>query len=350
MKNLKFISSLVLTALLTFTSCQDEIDNENGQNPNTNNSNSETASNLERTSMYDGSFDDFLDGVSCSSILLPIVATINGTQISIITQSDYQTVINIFGQFTNDNDTVTLQFPLSVRLSNYSEVTVANQSEYNAIMNACEVLEATGKDAINCLHIDFPITILAYSLIFEQTGSVVIQSEQQLYTYMNNMNDAELFAVNYPITATLSNNSTVSLTSDLDLQTSINDCLGIENAENEAENKAKNLEIILVDGVFKVQSFINAGVNTANNYANYTVDFANNASIVAKDTVNATAQDIQGTYKITSETEVFLNLTFAGNATFNLLNNEWQVTSFSTTSISLQSTTNAAVTLVLSQI
>tara|TARA_R110000868_G_scaffold411545_2_gene705227 strand:+ start:1208 stop:2260 length:1053 start_codon:yes stop_codon:yes gene_type:complete len=350
MKNLKIITSLVLTVLLTLTSCQDEIDTENGQNPNTNNSDSQTASNLERTSMYDGSFDDFLDGVSCSSILLPVVATVNGQQISIITQSDYQTVLNILGQFTNDNDTVTLQFPLTVRLSNYTEVVVENQGEYNAIIDACNALEAAGKNAISCLNIDFPITILTYNLNLEQTGSVVIETEQQLYAYMNNMNNTELFAVNYPITATLSDNTSVSITSDLDLQSSINNCLGIESAEAEAENQANNLETILVDGMFKVESFVNSGVNTANNYANYTIDFANNLSIVAKNTANATAQDIQGTYEVTSETEVFLNITFSGNATFNLLNNKWEVTSFSNSSISLKSNTNAAVTLVLSQI
>ena len=268
--------------------------------------------------------------MSCSSILLPVVATVNGQQISIITQSDYQTVLNILGQFTNDNDTVTLQFPLTVRLSNYTEVVVENQGEYNAIIDACNALEAAGKNAISCLNIDFPITILTYNLNLEQTGSVVIETEQQLYAYMNNMNNTELFAVNYPITATLSDNTSVSITSDLDLQSSINNCLGIESAEAEAENQANNLETILVDGMFKVESFVNSGVNTANNYANYTIDFANNLS--------------------TSETEVFLNITFSGNTTFNLLNNKWEVTSFSNSSISLKSTTNAAVTLVLSQI
>ncbi|MBP0904405.1 hypothetical protein ACFSKN_12430 [Mariniflexile gromovii] len=347
MKNLKFITSLFLTALLTLTSCQDEIDSENGQNPNTNNSESQTASNLERTSMYDGSFDDFLDGTSCSSILLPVVATVNGQQVSIISQSDYQLVLNILGQFTNDNDTVTLQFPLSVRLSNYTEVIVANQGEYDAIIDACETAENTGKDAISCLDIDFPITILTYSLNLEQTGSLVIQSEQQLYAYMNNMGNTELFSVKYPITATLSNNSTVTLTSDLDLQASIEDCLDTEDAEEEAEEEAKNLETILVNGAFKVQTFINAGVNKASDYANYTIDFANDKTCTA---IHSTLSAVQGTYNVTSETEVYLNLTFAGNATFNLLNNKWEVTSFSNTSISLKSTANAAITLVLTQI
>lgn len=350
MKNLKFITSLVLTALLTFTSCQDEIDSENGQNPNTNNSNSETASNLERSSMYDGSFDDFLDGASCSSILLPVVATVNGTQVSIISQSDYETVLNILGEFTNDDDTVTLEFPFSVRLSNYTEVVVSNQGEYDAIIDACEAAEDAGEDAISCLDIDFPITILTYSLSLEQTGSVVIETEQQLYAYMNDMDNTELFAINYPITATLSDSTTVTLTSDLDLQASIEDCLGIEDAEDEAEDQAKNLETILVEGSFKVQSFVNAGIDKTSDYANYAIDFANDLSCVAEDKVNALADDVEGTYEVASETEVYLDLTFTGNATFSLLNNTWEVTSFSNTSIALKSTTNAAVTLVLSQI
>lgn len=350
MKNLRFITSLALTALLTFTSCQDEIDSENGQNPNTNNSNSETASNLERSSMYDGSFDDFLDGASCSSILLPVVATVNGTEVSIISQSDYQIVLNILGELINDDDTVTLEFPFSVRLSNYTEVVVTNQGEYDAIIDACETAEAAGEDAISCLDIDFPITILTYSLSLEQTGSVVIETEQQLYAYMNDMDNTELFAINYPITATLSDSTTVTLTSDLDLQASIEDCLGIEDAEDEAEDQANNLETILVEGSFKVQSFVNAGIDKTSDYANYAIDFANDLSCVAEDKVNALADDVEGTYEVASETEVYLDLTFTGNATFSLLNNTWEVTSFSNTSISLKSTTNAAVTLVLSQI
>jgi hypothetical protein len=31
--------------------------------------------------MYDGSFDDFIDGASCSSIVLPAIAKVNGSQV-----------------------------------------------------------------------------------------------------------------------------------------------------------------------------------------------------------------------------------------------------------------------------
>lgn len=350
MKNLKFITAILVLSLISFTSCQDEIDIENGQNPNTNSADSVTASNLERSSMYDGSFDDFLDGNSCSSILLPVTATINGTEVTIISQSSYQQVIDILAEFNNDNDQIVLQFPLTVRLSNYTEVVVTTQGEYDAIIAACQQAENDTEDAISCLDIDFPITILTYNLSLEQTGSVVIESEQQLYTYMNNLGNTELFAVNYPITATLSNDSMVTITSDSDLQSRINECLNDEDAMEEAEENADTLESILVDGLFTVDAFVSAGVDTATDYAEFTIDFANDWSCVAQNTVNATVEDVQGTYEVASEFDVFLSLSFSGNATFELLNHTWKVTSYSESSISLQSTTNAAITLVLSQV
>ncbi len=349
MKTIKLFSAAILMSFLSF-SCQDEINDENGENPNTNTADSQTASNLVRTSMYDGSFDDFLDGVSCSSILLPVTATVNGTQVTIVSQSDYQQVLTILGQFTNDNDTVTLQFPLTVRLSNYTEVVVTNQTEYNALINACEQLEAAGEDAISCLDINFPMTILTYSLNFDQTGSVVIESQQQLYNYMNSLSNDELFAVSYPIGITFSNGTSATINSDVALQASIEECLSEQGTIDEAEENANTLETILVNGLFRVESFVNTGVDTANAYAEYTIDFANDLTVVAENTVNTTVQDVQGAYAVSSQLGVFLSLNFSGNATFSLLNQNWEVTSFSATSISLQSTTNAAVTLVLSQI
>ncbi|WJJ97638.1 hypothetical protein [Algibacter luteus] len=349
MKNLKLLTAILISSILSFTSCQDEIDVENGQNPNTNSSTSPTANNLERSSMYDGSFDDFLDGISCSSILLPVTATINNIEVTLINESDYQIVLNILGLLTNDDDSIELQFPLTVKLSNYTEVQVTNQSEYDALIAACEEAEDNAEDAISCIDINFPITILTYSLNVEQTGRVVIETEQQLYTYMNNFGDDELFAIDYPITATLNGDSStvIEISSDLDLQARITECLGTEDTEEEAEENAKNLETILVDGLFKVESFVLAGIETANDYADYTIDFANDLSCTATNTVLDT---VEGTYEVTSELEVFLSLSFTGNASFQLLNQTWEVTSYSTSSISLQSTTNAAVTLVLSQI
>ncbi len=350
MKRFKFLSTVILIFTLSMFSCQDEIDNENGNNPNTNSADSTTASNLERTGMYDGSFDDFLDGISCSSILFPVTATVNGTQVTLISEADYQQVLDILAEFNTDDDQVVLQFPLTVRLSNYSEVTITSQGEYDALMDACQQAENMAQDAISCVDIDYPIVILTYSLNLEQTGSVVISSDQQLYEFMNSFSTDELFAVDYPITATINDQTSVTIDSDIDLQAQIDDCLETEQAIEDAENQANSLEEILVDGLFRVESFVNAGVDTAIDYAEYSIDFANDLSCVAENMIDQTAQDVQGTYEVSSQIEVYLRLTFTGNASFELFNHNWEVTSFTQGSISLRSTTNAGITLILSQI
>lgn len=302
--------------------------------------------------MYDGSFDDFLDGNSCSSILLPVTATVNGTEVTIVNQADYQQVIDILAQFNTDEDTVELQFPITITLSNYTQVVVENQLIYDGFIDVCQTLTAAGDEAITCLDIDFPITLLTYSLSLEQTGSVVLETEQQLYAYISDFGDDQLFAINYPITATVdaSGNQGLTFNSDAELQAAISDCLNVQGVEEQAAEDADALETILVDGLFQVQSVINAGVDTASDFAEFTIDFANDLSVVAENTVNVAVQDVQGTYQVASQTEVFLDLTFTGNVTFNLLNQNWAVTSFNNTTISLQSTTNAALTLVLTQI
>jgi hypothetical protein len=347
MKRLKRITGIALMAILGFTSCQSEVDDVQGENPNTNAANSTTANNLKRTSMYDGSFDDFIDGASCSSILLPATAKVNGIQVSLLSQLDYQQVITILGQFNNDQDSVVLQFPLRVRTSNYTEVTANNQSEYNAILNACSAAEASGQGAITSLNINFPITILTYNVSLQQTGNVVFTSEMKLFTYMTNISSTELFSVNYPITVTMIGGTESTVNSDAELQSNINASLATQTTITQAEQSSKKVETILVNGMFKVQSFVTAGVDSANNYKDTTVDFANDWTMKAG---TALVTKATGTYAVSSEADVFLKLNFTGFTSFNLLNNTWEVVSYSTSSITLQSKTNAAVTLVLGQI
>jgi hypothetical protein len=347
MKKLKILTRIALMTILGFTSCQSEVDEIQGENPNTNSANSTTTSNLKRTSMYDGSFDDFLDGASCSSILLPVTAKVNGTQVSILSQLDYQLVISIFGQLNNDQDTVVLQFPFKVRLSNYTEATVNSQAEYNAILAACSSAEASGQGAISSLNISFPITIFTYNLSVQQTGSVVITSEQQLYAYMSNVSSSELYSVNYPIAVTIADGTKMIISSDAELQATITVSLKMAATKAEEVQNSKKLETILVNGKFKVDSFISAGINSASSYKDFTIDFANNLSVTA---VNLLSTTVNGTYAVSSELSVFLKLNFLGNTSFSLLNNTWKVASFTATTITLQSTTNAAVTVVLKQI
>jgi hypothetical protein len=219
--------------------------------------------------MYDGSFDDFIDGASCSSIVLPAIAKVNGSQVTFFV-TGLSTSYFYFRSINNDQDSVVLQFPLRVK-----QVTIQKLRQtikQSTILNACSTAEASGQGAITSLNINFPITILTYNKFTTNRG-VVITSEKQLFTYMSNVSSTELFSVNYPITVTLAGGTDATVNSDAELQSNINASL-TQATITQAEENSKKLETILVDGRFKVQSFITAGVDSAN-YKDSTVDFAN---------------------------------------------------------------------------
>ena len=347
MKTLKLITGIALMGIFSLTSCQSEVDDVQGDNPNTNKANSATANNLKRVSMFDGSIDDFIDDSSCSSIVFPFVAKVNGISINFDSQLNYAQAITILGALNNDDDSVELQFPLTIRMSDYTEVRVTSQAQYDAIEDDCDDAEDAGKDAISSLNINYPITILTYDASLVQTGNVVITSEKQLYTYIVSMSSTEYFSVKYPISVTLVDGSTQQVSSDVELKASIDAALKIEEAIDDAEDKKEDLEAILVKGTFKVNSYINAGVDSANNYLNTTIDFANDWKVKS---TNALTTIASGTYNVTSDVDVYLQFGFTGNTNFSLLNSTWKVTSFTASTITLQSKTNSAVTLVLKQI
>ncbi|TDQ22032.1 hypothetical protein [Tenacibaculum caenipelagi] len=350
MKTMKILAIIALTTLTIFTSCQSEENEQVGTNPNANSSTSQTAENYERTAMNDGSEDDFLDNNSCTELLFPLTATINGQEITLISSLDYEKVLEIMGEFNDDDDTVIFNFPIRVKLSNYTELTVASEADFNELKTQCEEASNAMEEAISCVNISFPITMLTYDVNIEQTGTVVVQSEEQLYNFMTDLNSDEYFSVKYPITVTLSDGTTVQVNSDAEFQDSIEECTSYEEEEETAEETADEVEAIISKSKFKVESFIEAGINKANEYADYTIEFTNDLKLVARNTVNTTLENIEGTYSVSSDIKVFLNISFASNTALSALSNDWIVTTYTSTMVTLQSKTDASVTLTFKKI
>lgn len=344
MKTLKWITGIALMSIFSLTSCQSEVDEVEGDNPNTNTANSTTATNLKRVAMFDGSSDDFIDGSSCSALKFPFIAKVNGVSLTFISQLSFEQAISILGELNNNDDTVEIKFPVTLKMSDYTEVTVNSQAEYDVLVNNCEEAENDGEAAISSLDIKYPITILTYDASLEQTGSVVITSQEQMYNYMINISSTEYFSVKYPISVTLADGSSEELNSDAELKASITAALNIESSMDEAAEDKEELEEILVNGTFKVNSFINAGANLTSTYLSYTIDFANDWKIKS---MNALSTIATGTYKVTSDTDLYLQFGFAGSTDFSLFNNTWKVISFTDTTITLESKTNSAVKLIL---
>ena len=358
MRKLKSILGIALLSTFIFISCQEEEDVMVGDDPNqsadTNSADSSTSNFLARNTANDGSDDDILDGSSCSTIILPVIAEVNGQELAITNQSDFALITNIFAELTNDDDTVTLQFPFTVMLSNYTELVITNQQEFEELQQVCEEADQTEEDAISCLEIDYPITVLTFDANSEQTGSVVLEGNQQAYAFVENLDEDDFFSISYPLTLMAEGSSSTTVTSDAELENALEGCEAEddlqEELENEAKVKADQLEDILTDTTFKVESGIDAGVEFTEDFLDFTFEFKNDGEVIVKNTLTNLIEELEGEFDVESDTNVVLELSFLSNSNFEILNNQYEVVNQADGRIELQSTTNANLSLILSQI
>ena len=351
MKKFKLFTVLALTAILGFTSCE----SENSPQPESqrtrtlgNDSTSPIWSDYKRVAMYDGSNDNFLDGNSCTELLFPLTAIVNGQRITLFTRSDLPAAISSIGAFNSNKDAVTFQFPIRVKTSSHTEVVLESQSALDELKKECERAEDEGNGAISCIEINFPIGILVFHTDATIAIEVVeVKSQEQFYTFLTNLQPGEEFYLPGSIFLTASNGTSIKIESDAAFQSAILDCL---QREEEVAEYAVEVAAMLSGAIFKVATFITGGVETANNYADYTIEFTNDLKIVAKNQANTTLEEIEGTYAVSSESEVFVDIHFASNTAVSALGNNFIVRVYSDTVITLTSKTDASVTLVFKKI
>ncbi|MDO9594584.1 MAG: hypothetical protein Q7J19_06295 [Lutibacter sp.] len=218
--SLKKIVFLILLPIAIF-GCMKEIDLTEGENPNSNNANSETTNYYKRVGMYDGSFDDLIDNISCSSVKLPVSLLANNIPLTITKIADYQLVSNIFNLSPIDTDTVVFNFPITIINQDYSQTSVTSQSQFNNLSALCN--QAIG--AITCVDIVYPIKISLYNTTTEQTTIISIVNDRNLFDFMANLSVKEVYSVQYPINVKIIGNANISVSGDIQLKSIINDCL-----------------------------------------------------------------------------------------------------------------------------
>lgn len=354
MKNLKTFLSITFLAALLFGSCQNEEDVLIENNENTNTKQSEPAEYIERSTANDGSEDDILDDISCASVILPVVAEVNGQELTIVNEASLTLIAEIFAEFTNDEDEVRFQFPIEMRLSDYSVVTIQNEQELEALEEACEAADESRDDAISCLEFDYPITVFTFDANAQQTGSVVLTSDQEAYAFINDLGDDQYFSLQYPISLSGSSDGSITINSDAELIAELQSCESEDDLEEEARDEAEDLREDLEEAItgahFELESGVQAGAEFSQQFANYTFEFTNDKRVVVRNSLTNLVTNVEAFFNTTSESEVFLELNFTSDSEFSVLNGTFEVVSQSSSTIELQSTTDTTFKLVFSKL
>jgi hypothetical protein len=282
---------------------------------------------ISRNSQNPTALDNVLDNTSCFSVVLPVTVTINGNQLTVNDQSDYQTVQDVIDT-TSGNDIVNFTYPITIRYQNFATEVINSASELNDAIDDCD--EDDGLDEIDCVFINYPIVINIYNISTQTTNTLTITSNAQLYNFISGLSNGVIAAIVYPISATNSNAQNVVINNNTELESffenSIDDCDDNGGIGNPA------FTTVLTTGTWHVSYFFDDDDDETSNYNGYNFTFFGNSSIeVTKD--NATTLGTWTTFVDSGFTK--LNLIFDED---NLedLEEDWVILEYNSTVIRLK--------------
>lgn len=311
--NLSFV--LILFALSIFTSCQDEVTEiTQPTNEETIVANSPLASAMLRTATRDGSLDNILDAANCLSIELPVTVIVNGIEIVIDSVEDYDIIEAIFNEFNNDDDNLEIVFPITIILSDFTEIVIESYQELEVFIAECSG-ENESDDDIECIDFAYPITISVYDSNFQVIETVVIENDQQLYVFIENLGGGVLASINFPVTMILADGSTMVVNNNSELLAAINnaddtcdeDDDNDYNDDNNNDIPANDFVELLTQCSWTVDVLEVDDQDLEEQYVGYVFHFNSNGTVV----VTSNGTEITGTWEFLTSvpgTQISLNI------------------------------------------
>lgn len=294
-----FILSVIF--LITVYSCRTENDlSVDSPKETTIEANSTIANLVSRVALKDGSFDNMIDYASNLSVQLPMVVTVNGNELEITDSSGYETILDVFDLSDSDIDTSVISFPITVVLANYSTLVVNSNAELQALSSG----ENESDDDIECIDFEYPITISVFNETTELFDTISINSDYDMYSFIENLIEFTIATINFPITVKFSDDSTQTINTIQELQDAITTVIDTcdeddDNDFNECNSNSytiSDIENALTDcSQWTVDKLKRSNNNLVNTYLDYLFTFNNDGTI----TVTENANTYSGTWEAT---------------------------------------------------
>ncbi|WP_281324233.1 hypothetical protein [Flavobacterium sp. IMCC34518] len=271
-----YLRFLIIVCFSLFYSCQSEINEQQYSTQETITKSSPLTSYLQRAAMVKTVEDNVIDQSSYCTIKFPYNITVNDVIIAINSAADYQKVFDNINANSNDNDVVKIGFPATMIYYNYTEKIIENQSEFDSLL-AYWNAEPDLLSKINCLNINYPITINIYNNLNQIASSVPVTNDKLFFEFINNLNDSQFIALSYPISIVGSNNSTTIIENNSQFENAIK--FAIDNCPNNSNTSLDFVQTI-TSNPWKVSYFFQDSDKTLN-YNAFTFTFNTNYTVVA---------------------------------------------------------------------
>ncbi|PKP12300.1 MAG: hypothetical protein CVU08_11245 [Bacteroidetes bacterium HGW-Bacteroidetes-3] len=232
--NSKITFFLLVLFFVCFISCQNEISQTTQPTQNeVLTANSTVTTLIKNTVANDGSRDNIIDKASCISIQLPVKVVVNGVEITVNSEADYEIIEANFNEFEEDEDELEIVFPIVILLSDFTEVTINNSDELESFVDDCGG-ENEMDDDIECIDFVYPVSFSIFDSANQLAETVTVINDEQFYKFMDDLEDYQIVQINFPLKVVLFDGTEQTINDMVMLETAI------ENAKNKCDEDDDN--------------------------------------------------------------------------------------------------------------
>lgn len=322
--SIRLLFLLMLLVGVLFTSCQQEeleIIEEPQENALTDESSLTLL--LLRLAMNDGDIDDFIILGDCFTIAFPFTIIVNGIEIVIENEDDYQLIINILEETGGTIEDIEIVFPIIVILADYTQIVINNKAELKILIAQC--VNGQPYNEIDCIDFVYPITFFVYNSDTDITETVIINNDIELFLFLSNLGDNYFFTIQYPISVILEDGTVILIENNEQLENIINEC--VEN-----DNDTAPLVEYLTTATWYVAYFFD-GDDLTSNYCEFEFVFLTEGTVLAYNGIDYYV----GSWAVGVDGDNhYLELDFGDDIPFNELNDNWDVLNASMEVIELE--------------
>lgn len=244
---------------------------------------SDIASLITETSTLDGSSDNIIDGASGFSVNLPVTVYANGVEITVNSPEDYALIEANFDASEDDADTLEIVFPITVTMSDYSQVVVNSQEELNALR-----AQNSNQDDndIECIDFQYPLTFSVYDIDFQVIDVITVNNDEELHHFIRNLQAGVLVSLNFPVTLVYQDGTTTEAHNNLELASIIKEarhaCNEYDDSNNWEEDDFPNkdrLDSFLTSCPWIVHDVLRNSTSLAYDYREYVMVFKEDGTV-----------------------------------------------------------------------
>lgn len=282
---------------------------------------------IKRVSQNETTYDNVIDNTSLFSVKLPVTVTVDGHNEVVTSSADFWEIQNIKNEHSYDNDIVYFTFPITIIYPDFSVATIHNQSELNAVLAGSD----DNFHEIACIDFQFPFTMNVYDAENQIANTINLSTNSQLYNFIDDLEDAEIVGIVYPIALKKSNGQIYTINSNAELEDTIDAAVD----ENNSGSNIPELHEILTNGSWHI-SYCYYDDDETTYFDGYDFTFngiGNEGNVLAEKNNVTISGDWQIEYNSTYQT---LKLQFDDNNSLHDLESEWKVKEYTSTYIRLK--------------